>query len=523
MDGRFLYTLLLPLLLTVVSAKGQSQDSTRAVSLHSFYLMPVLNPWLITDNPAGLSQNKALFPGEIKLGFSGETGDYKRVQQGNDITHYSFQTGQYKKINSTSFYGHFSYDKSFEKGLIYSDVNNPYRGTPYLLIDTIRINNNIYDREFFSLNGAFSIPLTKKISYGMATDFKVGLSAQNRDPRPKNKVLNIFVSPGVLFSASKLKVGLNLIYGYYNEDIGVTIVKENIHMTFFSLHGLGTSVYHAAASYARLYKQNKFGVNTQVNYQSGQVSSLLGAKLIFMRETTNDGRGEGNASWAHIKNCAELKGINVEVYHTTVIKTITSIHRLLANLDIRNMLGTEIIQRLENDPNQNYMENWVTYGKDEKYSSFLLTAKLSYSFIKLKDEFQPNYILDWEIRYLNYNQAYYIPNQKEDYKNLILSLNFDKSFYFRKSVFSISAVFQYKRNLYGTLNLEDNNFIIKKLTAPDFNYLTSNYVVPGAGLSYEIPLKKLKSKYFIKSRVDLYRVNSGKTRTVFNFSTGVIF
>lgn len=523
MSGRFFHIVLLAFVLTPAFANGQRQDTTTTVSLNSFYLMPVLNPWLITDNPAGLSQNTNVRPGEMAIGFVNESGDFKHVLQGKNIQHYRFETKQYKKINKTSLYGFFSYDKSLEKQLNYSEVNNPYRGTPYLLIDTMKMEGNTYDREFLKLNGAFSTPLNKNISWGIATDFRVGLSSQNRDPRPKNKVLNLSVTPGLLFSGSKFGFGLNFIYKYYNEDIASIIVRENTQMTFFSLHGLGTFIYHTAASYYRLYKQNNFGINAQAGYHSGRVRSLLGAKLTLLKETVVDGRGEGNASWAHIKSCSELRGVNLKIYHTTVIYSGIFLHQFLANLNIRQLIGTEIIQRLENDPDHNYMENWVTYGTDEKYGSYLLTSNLNYRFIKLKDGAKPDITMDAGISYLFSEQRYYIPNQKENYKNLAALLRFSKSFFFDKSEFSASAVFRYKQNLSGTLNLEDTNFIVRKIIAPEYKFMTQNYILFGMGLSYEIPIKKSRTKYFIKTQAEFIRADDKRIRNYLTVNTGIIF
>ena len=63
-------------------AYAGNQDSIYIVSLNSFDLMPVLNPWLISANPAGLSLNPNIYPGKMNLGYHAETGDYNRVQQG---------------------------------------------------------------------------------------------------------------------------------------------------------------------------------------------------------------------------------------------------------------------------------------------------------------------------------------------------------------------------------------------------------------------------------------------------------
>ncbi len=501
-------------------ANAGNQDSICTVSLYSFDLMPVLNPWLISTNPAGLSLNPNIYPGKMNLGYYAETGDYKRVQQGENINHYNFQTQRYTKIKNTFLYGSFSYDKSFENGTDYSNVNNPYRGTPYLLVDTI--GNDIYDREFFTLKGDISTPLNHNIAWGLSTDFNVGLASQNRDPRPKNKVLNLSISQGLLFSFSKLNIGINLLYSYYNEDIEIDLVEENVQLAFFQLHGLGTYIYHVASSFNRLYKRNSLGGETQVNYKSGNINSLLGTRLLYIKEIANDGRRAGNASWSYIKNDSELEGITLEIYNTTIINNNSSIHRFYANSKINSMLGTEIIQRLEIF-GENDAVNWFTYGKEEKYYSALINAEFSYNYLKMKEEFKRNYEFKFAVNYYGFEQAYYIPNMKEAYKNLMFSLSFDKSFYVSNHIFSISAGLKYKKNISSNQNFEENTFIIDKLLLPDFNFLTSNFYAPGFKFSYEIALNKIFDKFFFMTNVDLYRGNNDHARTIFNFSTGVIF
>ena len=186
------------------------------------------------------------------------------------------------------------------------------------------------------------------------------------------------------------------------------------------------------------------------------------------------------------------------------------------------MLGTEIIQRLEviGDADS---EDWITYGREEKYSSMLIDAGLSYSYLKMKEEYKQNYEFRFAANYFDFEQAYYIPNQLENYKNMLFSLDFDKTFHLKRDMFSIGAGLKYKRNISGTQDFEENTFIIDKLLLPDFNFLTSDFYAPGFELSYEIPFNKFFDKYFLMINVDMYRGNSGHSRTIFNFNTGVIF
>ncbi|MCF8380707.1 MAG: hypothetical protein K9H49_14130 [Bacteroidales bacterium] len=518
MNNKLIYIFLL--LFSVLNSNAQVSDSINAVSLNSFDLIRIINPWLMSSNPAGLVLNPDISPGRMNLAYHGENGDYKRIQQGENIGNYSFQTERYKKKDNTFYFGTFSYDKSLEKGVFYSNINNPYRGTPFLLIDTI--GNDEIDREFFTLRGDLATPLFKNINWGFSADLNVGLASQNRDPRPKNKVLNLSLSQGLLFSFSKLNLGLNMLYSYYNEDIEVEIIKENTQMAFFQLHGLDSYTYHVAASFNRLYKRNSMGGEAQINYNSGKINSLFGTRFLYIDETADDGRKAGDASWSYIKNDSELEGISIELYNTTKITNNSSIHSFNVKARINSMLGSEIIQRLEVFGETEAVD-WLTYGVEEKYYSSLKDAEFSYSYLKMKEEFLQNYKIHFAANYYSFEQAYYVPDRDDAYENVILSLDLDKSFYLKKNIISLATGIKHKKNLGFSHNYGEGNFITEKLLIPDLNFLSSDFNALSLKLSYERSLNKLFDKYFFNSTIDLYSGENDLNRTIYNFSTGVIF
>lgn len=63
--NRLIFTFLLSLLL--IEAYAENRDSIQTVSLNSFDLVQVLNPWLISTNPAGLSLMPDILPGKMSL------------------------------------------------------------------------------------------------------------------------------------------------------------------------------------------------------------------------------------------------------------------------------------------------------------------------------------------------------------------------------------------------------------------------------------------------------------------------
>ena len=478
------------------------------------------NLWLSSSNPAALSQMDDLLPGILNANYLTEDGSYKRIQQGNKLNHYSFNTFSYSKIKDINLYGGFNYDKSFEKGLDYSDVNDPFRLTPFQLIDTL--GNDTYNREFFSATGGISKPFGENLILGMSCDFNVGLSAQDKDPRPQNKVFKMTVSPGLIYSIGKFKLGFNMLYKYYNEEIEITIIEKNAHATFFTVHGPGLATYHEASSFNRLYKRNSGGFDVQFAFDASKIKTLSGLRLIFHEETAGDGRKASNASWAYIKKDSKLKGLQFDLYNNTGIYDDENIQYFGYELNINTMLGIEIIQRLE-QVDSTVLDDWITYKEEEKYYATDVKLNVFYEYLKLKNNQQRNFAIKAFGYYHSFSQNYYIPNQEENYQNLLFGVAFDKSFDIKKNTLTIGLGLKYKFNLDGVQNFSDYTFIAEKILSPDFEFLTSNYYAPGLEVAFEIPMKKIFNQYFIKSTVDIYKGDKDHSRTILNFSTGVTF
>lgn len=497
-----------------------TSDSLQKTSLYSFELVYLQNPWLISSNPAALSQMDQSLIGIMNLNYRFENGSFKRVQQGNKLNSYQLNTYSFSKIKDISLYGGFNYEKSFEKELDYSNVNDPYRLTPYQIIDTL--GNDIYDREFFSVAGGLSKPFGNRLIIGLSGDFKVGLAAQNRDPRPQNQVFNMTLSPGIIYDLGKIKLGFNLLYKYYNEEIEISIVRANSQAVFFSVHGVGIATYHEASSFNRLYKRNSKGFDLQLAYENSKIKSINGSRLLFHEETAGDGRKASEASWSYLKKDSKLNTIQFDLYNGTSIINEEHIHSFGYMLNVNTLLGKEIIQRLD-EVEGTILDDWVTYGEEEKYGAEDIKANVYYHFNKLKIHDQKSFGFQLFADYHSFIENYYLPNQEEYYKNMAFGTAFDKNFYPHNKCLSIGLKLKYKMNLEATQSFSDYTFIAKNILVPDFEYLSSNYFSPGFNIAYEIPLKKIFDQYFLKSTFDIYFGSNGQSRTIFNFSTGVTF
>jgi hypothetical protein len=508
------------LLIIGLNALAVGQGDVKSYGLLTFRQIEADAPWLQSANAAGLSQIPELFPSELKLGFGWTNGDFHSVFKGQSDQSFNFSSQSFRKINKTYLFGSFNYSKSYEKGLNFSNTNDPALNYPYLLADTI--GNDTYDREFFKLAGIISSPVNEKLYWGLSFDYQVGVASQNRDPRPENKVMQGNISPAVLFKHGHFKFGANLTYGYYNEDIDVSVVEKSTDYTMFQLHGPGVFTYHTSNSFFRLYQRHRFGGGMQFGWNSGKISNILYFDYIYSVQTVDDGRRASNATWAAVKNDARLDGIDWKLTHVFSLENGRKTHRLKAELNIVSRLGTEFIQRLEKVGEAD-LEHWITYGEEQKYYSLQTNAELNYQLMHKDENNLMNSLFQAGLSYSAFDEKYYLPNRKLSYANLMFESSFLKLLALGESNISAELKLKYRVNLDGEQNLVATNFMVEKIYAPEFDFRTKDLVSPGVSVGYQLPLKKSSGKYFVKSDFDWYHSANSLNRTIFSISTGLIF
>ena len=516
--SKFFISILLLFFGLIVGAADQKE--VKPYNLLTFRQIEADAPWLHTGNAAGLSQMPELFPSELKLEFGHIAGDFHSVFNGQTDQAFNFSSQSFRKINKTYLYGSFNYSKSYEKGLNFSNTNDPVLNYPYLLADTI--GHDTYDREFFKLAGIISSPVSSKLDWGLNFDYQVGVASQNRDPRPENKVLQTNISPGLLFKGSCFKLGTNFTYGYYNEDIDVSVVEEGAQQTLFQLHGPGVFNYHASSTFYRLYQQYRFGGGMQFEWKAGELYNILHSEYIYSIQTIDDGRKGNLAMWSAVKNDARLNGTTWNMTDVFLIDKGEKIHRIKAELHLVSRLGTEFIQRLENT-GETDQEHWITYAKEQKYYSLQTNAKLNYQLMQKDENNLMSSLFKAGVNYSAFGEKYYLPNQELNYANMMFESSFLKLFTLGESNISAEMKLKYRFNLDGEQNLTATNFMVEKIYAPQFSYLTENFISPGVSIGYQLPLKMALAKYFVKSDFDWFHSTNSLNRIIFSVSAGLIF
>ena len=115
--------------------------------------------WRLTGNAAGLSLDPTVCDSSANRGIayfdiSHRSGDYHRVQEGNQQNTLQFYTERYQKIGRWLYgYGSFHFDMGRIKQRAWSDVFRSYNSNPYLSGSSIP---GKYDIQNFELNASLS-------------------------------------------------------------------------------------------------------------------------------------------------------------------------------------------------------------------------------------------------------------------------------------------------------------------------------------------------------------------------------
>jgi len=513
--------LLLILGLTIIILSNVvAQEHNIVINNNYSAVFNTLNPLLNTSNPAATVYNPIDSISRFSIGYKHHSGDLKRSMDSHSANEYTLQTESYRKINKTLFFGRFEYLKSQNKDRKYSNLYNPYRGTPYIFVDTVHSNN--YDQEEYTLAASVAQQINPILSLAGAVDYQIAMGAQDRDPRSLNKVSELGTKLGALVELQESRLGLDLHYTYFNEDIDINIIQEGATHTVFGLTGLGTTSRRNAKSFYRIYQGNDYGGSLQFETQN----NIISFGVSTFEEVAKDGHQGSNATWSAIKTDSEYRGRKLSFSNIFTKQVGKNYHQLTLKAQQTKAVGSEYLQELVQTHEDYGVYQWQTISKDDKYAKTSYDAKLNYTFANYKESYLRDYSLSAEIAYYQQEEVYNFQDLRSDFSNLTYSISASKLFQTGQHSIEAMAQVSYKSNLENTQNLNFTTPITELITRPDFQYYTSDVMGGACSLVYSFSTQK-DYHYYIKGKYDLYYSKDtffdNKTRHYTSISLGLMF
>lgn len=482
-SGRYI---IIGLLLCAATAVHAQQPVTRIDKL------PLSKPWLNTENAAGWGGSE--LPASARSYGRGQwtQGDFHRAQQPESSRQLHFFSEGIKSIGKGMIYGSFHYNRQEDINIQLADVIDPYRGTPYLLTDSV---GGDWKKQLYSMQvkAATGPILNRHVHLGIGISYKTATGARQNDPRPLNNVNEIHVMPAITWQPSKKHtIGLNGFYGAFQESVSLQNKNTDRNQHLYKLLGMGQyalpSILSVSAS--RRYKGDRYGGNVQYSWQHRQWQILADVGYSNYREVATDG------------SIPPLKGGTLE--ETVVTGMVTALHnrhRLTLNYAQYDRIGIET--QYARDLNNN---TWTVTLEAPFTTSYIQTGKVSYDYITTGY----TWMLHGDITYHDQQNKYLQPASSQQISNLTYTLSAGKRFPVKKNN-SIEATVcgAYMQNIQQELNYllmtTTTNLIAYKVLYPDHAYQTADAVRTGASLQYNFSHKEVpRVQFFIQGSTHLH-------------------
>jgi len=399
-----------------------AQEPAQELCTKNYYTYDYLlrtNFWLQANNAAGLIFNdKALDKTDSYTQFDGTVfyngGDFRNIYTPESELQYKLNAKSYMKLGKIHLYGNFTYDYNVRRNIQWAGMLNPIN-SPFMLSDSIPGNQTL---ERFTLDGGIALPVNNNFTVGAYMDYTVASAAKLKDLRNKNTYMNLLLRPAILYHSANWNFGANLLYERTTEEIEYRQFEANTsNKSIFSLSGLWFYTYKTfSSSESRRKNSNKLGGAFQGEFVTGDLK-------IFSEFSGYYGKSSLSETGYNKQEYGDTK---ITAYRYEGKAVYKNQHRLTGYMEFSRMLGYNVIQRLEMNPDAR-VNQWVTYDRVNNYVRNAVEYEIAYTFDKLRSECNHALNLSLGARGYSIENAYKLYPlkylQQWNYTEVFLNLN----------------------------------------------------------------------------------------------------
>jgi len=490
-------------------------------------LLNLNNNWLQSTNAAGMQWSDVFAIGKTGLSYNNQQGQFKLAQQPESQQQIKFMSERYQQIGKAQFFGSFAYTEQTDKNVRLSDVLDPYRGTPYLLADSI---GGDWRKQLYTLKLKAASPtlMNDRLILGLGLNLDVATGARQNDPRPLSTANEIRITPGLTWKQGAHSVlGVNLLYNRYREEISMEVRNTNISHYLYKFLGVGQyelpGIFSVGSS--RVYNGNKYGTNLQYEFRSDQISWLTTIGYDTYEEEVSDGNTVPRkaGTWKQkVYNISSKFNLN----------TGSLFQQLSFTGQLTEDTGIEFHEYYNTST-----KAWQTILEAPFYASESIRAELLYTLFRKSKGNVYKWLAEAGIQYESYDKDYSVPASLDRANRAGLNVKAGRNFLIGKNTtLQASLTLTYSKLLDDALSFipitGDRNMVAREVLYPDHAYLTADQLMGTANLQYNFRLTKVKNtQFFIGSVFNVlhsigadsaYSGASGNRRFL-NFSLGAFY
>jgi hypothetical protein len=458
--------------------------------LNTFEMLEVIFPWMKTSNTAALSDLNLGNMSLAQTGYMYIDDELTFIQQPEMTSSFNVSTKGFMQLKKISLYGSFGYSNTGFEGLNYNGTMMYNTFNPYLVGDTVSARQS---REQFDMQGKVSYKINDRITVGAGAEYMSAVGAKQKDPRNKNTISSLKISPGIIYDFGSTNVGISgSIYTKSNE-LSYS-VEGNWNQNLFVFLGLGYFRQEVnISSYSQWYTGQGYSGALQASHDNDNLFMIAELSYDHFNEEARSG-----SSFRLIDGITETNNISLSGLLRISRGKASHIFRLNASLKAVN--SDEILQR-------SYTVNKGTYSYDSLATVSWIENKhmindigggLRYSYLVLDSDRNIDIELGGAV-VAGYFSTEHFPVQSYGYYN---TFNLSGSLFARKLFRTGRLLLTPGLDIGYRMNLgSDISYIIQPLSIPDMVYhdyfvSKADVIKASASVRCEMPLSQ---NNFVKS------------------------
>lgn len=530
-----IYTIVSSLAFGCLSVFGQENPG----SAYEFEFIRNTNPWLVSDNAAGLGTLQVPRTSFVEAYFDKDDGGLIPVEGSDNSLEAGALTESYVRISDRiAFHGKLSYSYFQGKNMNGHYLMDPSYN-PINFLESTSDNPGIKVKELYSLLGAMSYALDSKWSLGVQFAYETGDYAKRKDPRPRSRWMSLDMTAGVRYApADNFSFGLGLQYIRTSENLDCSIfgTTDQQYYTFVDYGGYLGMVegLDGDYGYVKTTSPGRPMINT---FYGGSLQLVFGREdnVRFFNELSykyRDGHyGERSSNEAVY---CEFGGSSVGYSGILDIRSQDNIHRISLDAGYSGLVNNENIYRRTTNPGGNTVVEY--FGQNEIYRSVGFDGGLAYDGYLGVCGYRPSweYGVSADGSYRIFRATYYPYYREQEITDIEVNLHGRKNITVARNIFTVSLAADFFTG-FGTRNRDgvyastssDNHRTNDTYLNRDFEYDTASRIGGTLGFRYTRLFKKISAYIDVR---DTYRHTLEKPefladgyRNVFTVSVGCAF
>lgn len=287
MNNETIVRFLLAGAIALISCSVVGSDTIPVPAGHGqFELLTLYMPWTGTSNPGAISEPGITEINLFQTGCNYSKDQIRFIQQPEKINSYNAVTKGIMKIGDLSVFGLFGYSNNRYYGSEYNGTLMFDTYNPYLLGDTVPARQF---KEQFDMSGKLSYRVSDRLTLAAGAEYLSAVGAKQKDPRNKNNISSLRVSPGVIYDFGRTRVGLSGSLYTTSDEISYS-VEGNWNQTLFMPLGLG---YYRRevniSSYSQWYTGKGYSGAIQASHETGSIFMLAEIRYDHFIEEARSG------------------------------------------------------------------------------------------------------------------------------------------------------------------------------------------------------------------------------------------